>query len=1118
MRSVLRPVVKKGKEFHVAANDGTSGNGDGETTRFQPMLFTMQESGGSAPVAADDYFEIDEDAGTYRSGVASVLDNDYDFDGDAMTVAGGTFEGTYGSLALNPDGTFVYALSDAAQRLALGETAQDGFEYIVSDDDGSASAMLVFQIAGRNDAPTANPDSATTSRDSGVVIDVLANDYDPDNGALLTLTAASVKAGQGSVSIVENEIRFDPGKDFDHLGAGESAVVVIRYAIKDEHGASAKSAVEVTVTGREHRDGNVPTDEGETLIGTKEQDEIDALGGDDFVYGLAGDDLLLGGRGSDFVSGEEGDDVLGGGDGDDSVSGGQGNDQLFGEAGNDYLAGENGHDWMSGGDGLDTLDGGSGDDVLEGGNDDDVLSGEAGNDRLFGEAGNDVLSGEAGKDELSGGDGNDILAGGGDDDTLDGGDGDDFLSGGLGSNVLNGGLGRDHIAADSSDAAQTIDGGDGDDRISHSYRLSASTITTGRGTDTIELLHANVGKAAIVVTDFQAGAEGDLFRLSGGEGAVLSLLQGWDGISNPFGSGFLRLEQSDGDTLLLWDRDGKGDHSDWEMLVVFRNTDSRAFTDFNFVPGYHPDGSPPRDGPIIGTKESDNLTGTIRDDSIDALGGDDAVFGRDGADMIKGGDGLDFLYGESGDDVIEGGYDDDFLSGGEGKDELLGDAGNDSLTGEAGDDALSGGDGNDSLEGGDGDDRLHGGDGEDFLAGGLGANFLEGGLGHDRIVADSTDAAQTIDGGDGDDTIVHSYRHHASIITTGSGRDMIELFHADVGRAAIVVADFTPGAEGDMLRLSGEDGSLLSLLSGWDGISNPFGSGFLRLEQGETGALLQWDRDGDGRKWDWETLAIFVKTDARAFVEANFFPAYHPDGRPLVGQQIVGTAEDEILVGTAWDDTIEALGGSDSAFGRGGADFLSGGDGADFLYGDAGNDVLHGGNQDDTLSGGTGHDSLSGQAGNDYLLGELGDDWLSGGDGNDSLDAGDGDDRLEGGAGQDNLVGGLGADLLSGGPDADVFGFDSSSSGADEISDFVGGSDKILIWASGFGGGLVAGGTVSLVSGTNPTPSVAAGQFLYDSDDGRLFWDSDGIGTGAAVLVATLGNVPPLLASDFLVV
>jgi hypothetical protein len=48
-----------------------------------------------------------------------------------------------------------------------------------------------------------------------VSVDVLANDTDADNGAILIVTAASGPAGQGTATVDENEVRFDPGTDFD---------------------------------------------------------------------------------------------------------------------------------------------------------------------------------------------------------------------------------------------------------------------------------------------------------------------------------------------------------------------------------------------------------------------------------------------------------------------------------------------------------------------------------------------------------------------------------------------------------------------------------------------------------------------------------------------------------------------------------------------------------------------------------------------------------------------------------------------------------------------------------------------------------------------------------------
>jgi VCBS repeat-containing protein len=1291
--------------LHIVHQGGAGADGHDQVIRVERLVFADRTinlgSGANLPVAADDHVSTNEDAGTHNSGSASVLDNDFDFDGDAMTVTPGTFAGAYGTLTLNSNGTYSYALSASAQALALGEVADDSFSYTVSDNDGSTTGTIIFHVAGLNDAPTADADTASTGEnDAAILIDVLANDDDVDNGAVLTVTAASAPAGQGSasvvdnqvefdpggdfeslalgesvdvlvgydisdehgatasstvtvtvtgandgpvanpdtdattenatilidaaandtdvdngavlavsaasapsgqgsasavggqvefnpgtafddlkvgeteevivnytvsdehgatssstvtitvtgtndgpvanpdtrttsensavvvdvlandvdvdhdavlnvvaatgpagqgtVTIVENQVRFDPGTDFAYLGSGETAIVVIDYTIEDEFGVQSSSTLTITVQGREEGSQFTGTADGDTLIGTPGDDTMDGLGGDDQIYGQAGADLIFGGDGNDFLNGEEGDDVVEGGNNEDVLSGGDGNDQLLGQAGSDNLAGEEGEDQLSGGTGADQLSGDAGNDILDGGSEDDFLSGGEGTDQLSGQAGNDVIDG---------GEGDDDLGGGGD---------QDYLSDFIGTNSFAGGLGDDTVVAGSTDGAQTIDGGDGNDVIRHYYRSNASTITTGAGSDTIEIAHANVGTAAIVVTDFTAGAGGDKFRLSGDDGALLSLLSGWDGSSNPFGSsGFLRLQQDGDHTWLQWDQDGGGDN--WETLVVFENTDATAFTDANFDPPYHPDGSPPAGETITGTNDGEALVGTVGSDTIDALGGDDTVSGLAGADIITGGDGFDQLHGDADDDVIDGGNDDDFLFGGDGGDDLLGQAGSDALFGDSGGDTLAGGDGNDNLDGGDGDDDLDGGGDDDFLSDFAGTNSLAGGLGNDIIVAASTDGAQTIDGGDGNDVIRHYYRSNASTITTGAGSDTIEIAHANVGTAAITVTDFTAGAGGDVFRLSGDDGALLGQLSGWDGSSNPFGSGFLRLEQSGTDTLFQWDQDGSAGGENWETLVVFENTDANAFTAANFTPGYDPDGSAPAGETITGTENDDVLAGTVGADTINALAGNDVVHGNAGADLITGGDGFDQLHGEGDGDVIDGGNDDDYLWGDDGNDDLSGGAGNDALFGDNDDDDLSGGDGNDNLDGGDGADTLLGGNGEDFLIAGLGLDVLTGNADADTFYFQLASNGPDEITDFAAGADKILISAGGFGGGLFAGATVSLVSGSDPTASETSGQFLYDTDDGSLFWDADGTGSGEAVLVATFTNIPSLEASDFIV-
>jgi VCBS repeat-containing protein len=134
---------------------------------------------------------------------------------------------------------------------------------------------------------------------------VLANDTDADAGAILVITSTSVPVGQGSVTIEENHVRFDPGTDFDALDDGQTATVVVDYTIEDEFGAQSSSTLTITVEGSDEAPVT-PTEGSDRLVGTSGADTIDALGGDDQVFGRAGDDTLFGRNGADQLHGEAG--------------------------------------------------------------------------------------------------------------------------------------------------------------------------------------------------------------------------------------------------------------------------------------------------------------------------------------------------------------------------------------------------------------------------------------------------------------------------------------------------------------------------------------------------------------------------------------------------------------------------------------------------------------------------------------------------------------------------------------------------------------------------------------------------------------------------------------------
>jgi Ca2+-binding RTX toxin-like protein len=121
-----------------------------------------------------------------------------------------------------------------------------------------------------------------------------------------------------------------------------------------------------------------------------------------------------------------------------------------------------------------------------------------------------------------------------------------------------------------------------------------------------------------------------------------------------------------------------------------------------------------------------------------------------------------------------------------------------------------------------------------------------------------------------------------------------------------------------------------------------------------------------------------------------------------------------------------------------------------------------------------------------------------------------------------NLISGLaGADALTGNGGADTFVFASPSGGIDTITDFVSGLDSLQISASGFGGGLSAGGAVTLIAALSAAAAVNAGlggYFIFDNsgaDAGTVLWDATG-GSGAdAVAIAKLQTGAILQHSDF---
>lgn len=111
----------------------------------------------------------------------------------------------------------------------------------------ASTAIVTVNIEHINTMPTAIRDSAETDKNTGIPIDVLHNDSDP-NGDALKLVNVENSSGRGVVTVENNKIRYTPGESFRSLPEGETATDMFVYTVSDEK-LEAKAPVLVVVNG-----------------------------------------------------------------------------------------------------------------------------------------------------------------------------------------------------------------------------------------------------------------------------------------------------------------------------------------------------------------------------------------------------------------------------------------------------------------------------------------------------------------------------------------------------------------------------------------------------------------------------------------------------------------------------------------------------------------------------------------------------------------------------------------------------------------------------------------------------------------------------------------------------
>jgi Ca2+-binding RTX toxin-like protein len=785
--------------------------------------------------------------------------------------------------------------------------------------NNSATGTIINDDAVPNLRPVTQTDLAIIGPNTQGVIDVLANDSDPDGDYPLRVTQIGFQSGPGTIIPGPGgaNVLFTPSTGF-------TGVVSFFYVISDAEGGNdgfQNGFANVIVAG----DGTP----GVTQTGGEGDDILSGRGGNDTLSGGPGDDVIMGGPGADRIDGGPGFDYLDlrqaahgatfritdlwvwdDGDGGQDVL--QNIEGILGTAFNDSIDGQSGtaaHVFTNfrfyGNDGDDVLKSQDGDDYLEGGPGNDEIWFEAGRDIVFGGLGNDrIFANNAPTDSLP--------------DLLDGGPGDDVIWATGGWEV--------------GGSADSLFGGDGHDDLSF---WNGDVASGGSGRDTFRF-GGPISTTAYHawVTDLTAGEE---IRWEFQTPVVVDNSAYW--FIGPISAG-----------------DGLGTQLN-HVEYAAANGETTLYFGYDATPGadfiLHIAGEF-----ALSQFQINDPSGLTRSLSIMVRGGpgDDTFVGGPGDKLLDGGPGEDTVdYSGTTQGVVANLLVGQATGSEIGADQLIsienviGGGGNDALTGSTMDNRLDGGAGADTLAGGSGNDTYvvdnaadiiteNANEGTDTVQ--ISLTFYQLGDNVENLTFTGTvglnvgfgnGVDNVLMGSAGSDSLVGNFGNDTFV--GGDGDDYLYIDHLDTGYDAIFVQDNT----GTTLDIAAANAEWVYAWIGNDTL-DASGSSVGVSMVGEAGA----DQLIGSAHADYIYIDNFdTLIDAGDGYDALF--VYQGNGQGVINTTInVAATNAEWVLGGAGNDIITNAGDATSVTlsGGGGNDTLTGGLASDYLYGNAGADTF----------------------------------------------------------------------------------------------------------------------------------------------------------------------------------
>ncbi|MES9853239.1 MAG: VCBS domain-containing protein [Candidatus Thiodiazotropha sp. L084R] len=191
---------------------------------------------------------------------------------------------------LNDDGSYSFdSTHEAYQHLGIGDTQTLNIPVTVTNELGvTSNTEIQVTVTGTNDLPVTEIVTSDSVSEGDTIIAGQVTATDIDDNSILTFTLSDgVDSPPGFVINEDGKYSFDTSS-YNGLSDGELQIIEIPISVTDEHGGTAETILNITVTGTNDTPiavaQEVLADQGELITGQLEASDVDLADGSALTF------------------------------------------------------------------------------------------------------------------------------------------------------------------------------------------------------------------------------------------------------------------------------------------------------------------------------------------------------------------------------------------------------------------------------------------------------------------------------------------------------------------------------------------------------------------------------------------------------------------------------------------------------------------------------------------------------------------------------------------------------------------------------------------------------------------------------------------------------------------